>query len=108
MISRRLFGSISLIAVLIAPLGVAGMASYSAARRTQEIGIRKILGAGVGSIVRLMVQEAALLSLLTARCIGGRTADADRGEELAGEVLLPHRRALGTSSQSRVRRRCLS
>jgi putative ABC transport system permease protein len=41
----------SFIAIFVACLGLFGLASYTAEQRTKEIGIRKVLGASVGSIV---------------------------------------------------------
>jgi putative ABC transport system permease protein len=54
----------SLIAVVIACLGLYGLASFSTMRRTKEIGIRKTLGAGVGDIVALLTVEFGVLVVL--------------------------------------------
>jgi len=51
------FAGFSAIAVLIACLGLFGLASFTAARRTKEIGIRKVLGARVRDIVKLLVWQ---------------------------------------------------
>ena len=51
----------SLLSVLIALLGIFGVASMNAARRTREIGIRKVLGAGEWGIVSLMLGNMARL-----------------------------------------------
>ena len=57
----RVFVLFAGIAVFVACLGLFGLATYTAERRTQEIGIRKALGATPGSIVRLLTQEVAVL-----------------------------------------------
>ena len=51
----------SLLTLFIAGLGLFGLAALSAARRTKEIGLRKVLGASVPTIVRLFVGEFSLL-----------------------------------------------
>jgi putative ABC transport system permease protein len=50
--TRSLFSVFSFLAVFIACLGLFGLASFVADRRTKEIGIRKILGASVPRIVK--------------------------------------------------------
>ena len=50
----------TLLALLIVVLGILGMVSLSVARRTKELGIRKILGASVQSIVLLFMREFLL------------------------------------------------
>jgi putative ABC transport system permease protein len=47
------------LAILIACLGLFGLASFTAEQRTKEIGIRKILGAKVSGIVFLLSKEFA-------------------------------------------------
>ncbi len=46
-----------LIAVLVACLGLFGLAAFSAENRTREIGVRKVLGASVGSVTALLSRE---------------------------------------------------
>ncbi len=54
---RRLFSVFSGLALFIACLGLLGLATYTAQQRTKEIGIRKVLGASVVGIVRLLSTE---------------------------------------------------
>lgn len=51
----------SFLAILVACLGLFGMASYTTEQRTKEIGVRKVLGASVSSIVMLLSQESVKL-----------------------------------------------
>ncbi len=53
--------SASLLAVIIAGLGLFGLASLMVVRRTKEIGIRKVLGATSSNIVLLVNKEFTLL-----------------------------------------------
>ena len=57
----KLFGLFSLLAILIASLGLFGLASFSVQQRTKEIGIRKVLGASVSTVVLLLSREFVLL-----------------------------------------------
>ncbi|MDX1639495.1 MAG: FtsX-like permease family protein, partial [Balneolaceae bacterium] len=59
-----LFMYFSGLAILIACLGLFGLASFSIQRRIREIGIRKILGASVSRIVLLFTGEYVLLLLV--------------------------------------------
>jgi putative ABC transport system permease protein len=52
-----LFGGFSLLAVAIACLGLYSLAAFATERRTKEIGIRKVVGARVRDIVRLLVWQ---------------------------------------------------
>jgi putative ABC transport system permease protein len=60
----RIFLTFSALAVLIACLGLLGLASFTAEQKTKEIGIRKVLGASEVSIVRLLSMEFIRLVLL--------------------------------------------
>ncbi len=53
----RLFSAFSLLSVFVAALGLFGLAAFTAERRTKEIGIRKVLGASVSSLVALITKE---------------------------------------------------
>jgi len=52
-----LFAAFSALAILIAGLGLYSLAAFATERRTKEIGIRKVLGARTGDIVRLLVAQ---------------------------------------------------
>jgi putative ABC transport system permease protein len=51
----------TVMAILISCLGLFGLASFSAEQRVREIGIRKVLGASVGSIVTMLTRDFLLL-----------------------------------------------
>jgi putative ABC transport system permease protein len=57
----KLFLNFAVLAILISCLGLLGLASYATLQRTKEIGIRKVLGAGVPRIVNLLSREFMLL-----------------------------------------------
>lgn len=57
----RLLGIATLLAFLVACLGLFGLAAHAAERRTREIGVRKAIGATVPEIVRLLTRETVLL-----------------------------------------------
>jgi putative ABC transport system permease protein len=50
------------LAIFVACLGLLGLVSYLAEQRTQEVGIRKVVGASVGEVVRLFMQEFVVLA----------------------------------------------
>jgi putative ABC transport system permease protein len=60
----RIMGISTLLTIVIALLGLLGLSSYIAERKTKQIGIRKILGASTSSILRLMFREFTLLILI--------------------------------------------
>ena len=62
--SGKLFSSFALLAIVIACLGAFGLAAFLASQRKKEIGIRKVLGASVTSIVRLLSNEFVKLILI--------------------------------------------
>ncbi len=53
----RIFGSFTVLAVIIACLGLFGLASFIAEQRTKEIGVRKVLGASAQGIVLLLSKD---------------------------------------------------
>jgi putative ABC transport system permease protein len=62
-----LFKTFSLLSIVIACLGLFGLSSYMAERRTKEIGIRKVMGASVPQIVRLLL--VTFVKLLAFACL---------------------------------------
>ena len=60
----KLFISFTSFAILIACLGLFGLAAYAAEQRTKEIGIRKVLGAGVSTIVGMLSRDFIKLVLI--------------------------------------------
>lgn len=52
------------IAVLLAAAGLFGLSAYAAQQRTKEFGIRKVLGAGVFSLVTLLTKDFAKMVAL--------------------------------------------
>jgi putative ABC transport system permease protein len=61
----RLIGYFSVLAIFIACLGLFALASFTAEQRTKEIGIRKVLGASVASIIHLLSREFLMLILIS-------------------------------------------
>ncbi|MGB2907255.1 MAG: FtsX-like permease family protein [Candidatus Aminicenantaceae bacterium] len=53
----QMFGYFSLFAIFISCLGLFGLASFTAARRTKEIGVRKVMGASLSNIIYLLSRE---------------------------------------------------
>src|SRR5574343_346670 len=61
----QLIWTFSGIAIFLSCLGLFGLAAFTAQRRTKEIGIRKVLGASVPAIVRLLSKEFIWLVLIS-------------------------------------------
>jgi putative ABC transport system permease protein len=64
-ILANLFGSI---AILISCMGLYGLVAYSAEQRTKEFGVRRVLGASVGNIMKLL-SLSFLKMVAVAACI---------------------------------------
>jgi putative ABC transport system permease protein len=59
-----IFNIATIVTIFIALLGLLGLSSFVTEQRTKEIGIRKILGASIGSILNLLYREFVLLILI--------------------------------------------
>jgi len=65
MLVSRLSRVFASLAIIISCLGLFGLAAYTAERRTKEIGIRKVLGASVPGLARLLSMEFLQLVILS-------------------------------------------
>ncbi len=63
-VRARIFTLFSILMILIACLGLLGLASFTAEQRTKEIGVRKILGANTSNIVILLTRNFVFLVAL--------------------------------------------
>ena len=60
----RIFVSFAVLAVFIACLGLFGLASFAAERRTKEIGVRKVLGASIPNLFGMLSSEFVRLVIV--------------------------------------------
>lgn len=60
----KIFKTFAFLAILLACLGLFGLAAFTAQQRTKEIGIRKVLGASISSIVTLLSKDFVKLILI--------------------------------------------
>ena len=57
----KVFGIFASLAIIVACLGLFGLASFTTLQRRKEIGVRKVLGASVQGILKLLYKEFSLL-----------------------------------------------
>jgi putative ABC transport system permease protein len=69
----NVFIAAALIAILIACMGLFGLAAFTAQQRTREIGIRKVLGASIGNITTMLSGDFVKLVLISV-CIASPIA----------------------------------
>lgn len=60
----EVFGFFTFLSILIASLGIFGMAAFSTTQRRKEIGIRKVLGASARRIMLLLSGDFLILVIL--------------------------------------------
>ncbi|MGH9720260.1 MAG: ADOP family duplicated permease [Bryobacteraceae bacterium] len=63
-VGAALMGTIGVLGLLLAAIGLHGVMAYSVARRTRELGVRIAVGATSGKISRMVIGESARLLLL--------------------------------------------
>jgi putative ABC transport system permease protein len=56
----KIFTIFSFLAIFISMLGLIGLVSYTAVRRTKEIGVRKVMGAHESEIIRMLSKEVVI------------------------------------------------
>ena len=62
--TSRLASLFALLTIVITGLGLFGLAAFAAEQRTKEIGIRKVMGASVPSLVGLMSKDFSRLVIV--------------------------------------------
>ncbi|MGN6534050.1 MAG: FtsX-like permease family protein, partial [Ginsengibacter sp.] len=63
---ETIFTTFACIAIFIACLGLLGLSAFSISQRIKEIGVRKVLGASTGNIVKLISKDFLLLVVIAA------------------------------------------
>jgi len=62
---ERIFSSFAILAIIVACLGLFALSAFMAEQRSKEIGIRKVLGASVNSLIQLLTSHFLLLVLIS-------------------------------------------
>ena len=61
----NIFSIFAALAIIIACLGLFGLAAFTAQQKTKEVGIRKVLGASLGQLIYLMSREVSVLIIIS-------------------------------------------
>ena len=80
--SATVLGLFAAVALVMAGVGVYGVATYATGRRTREIGVRVALGATRGQILRMILRDGVLM--IAAGLVGGLVASAWLSQILTG------------------------
>jgi ABC-type antimicrobial peptide transport system permease subunit len=59
--TSQIYRNFALLAIFISCLGLFGLVAHSAEQRTKEIGIRKVLGAPISTLITLMIKESLVM-----------------------------------------------
>jgi hypothetical protein len=84
----NVFTLFAVITIIIAAIGLVGLVSFMVVSKTKEIGVRKVLGAGVMNITKLLSKEFIILVVIANVII-----DSDRlvrCQPVASEICVPH------------------
>jgi predicted permease len=65
MLIQKLGSIFAVLSIIISCLGLFGLAAFTAERRTKELGIRKVLGASISSLITLLNREFVVLVLIS-------------------------------------------
>lgn len=63
-LGTAMFSLFGLLALTVAAVGLCGVLTYTVAQRTQELGVRIMLGANIGDVLRLVVGQALRVTLV--------------------------------------------
>jgi putative ABC transport system permease protein len=86
-LAARVLGLFAVAGVLLAVIGLYGVMAYSVAQRTQEIGIRRALGAGHGEVLWMIVGQGLRVTLIGLACgLAGAYASTRLLQSLLFEV----------------------